>query len=150
MSEPIRELAKKDPRTEKESSSSAAALTLALSSGRSDSFSSKANVVPEVMLFPSRLGGLVPRSELESALCELSSEGVWLFAVLLDPTAEVPLTMTFGGLFSSFKSFESALPLYWGFCCLVDLGVIELLSADTSAANDVISGTMAMRTPETP
>lgn len=71
-SELIREPAMKDPRMEKASSSSAAALTLALSSGRRDSFSSKAKVVPEVILLPSKLGGLVPNSELESHFCESS------------------------------------------------------------------------------
>lgn len=76
-SEPRRELISSEPRTEKASSSSAAALTLALSSGRSDSFSSRAlNVVPDVMLLPSRLGGFVPSSELESAFCETSSDEV--------------------------------------------------------------------------
>lgn len=73
-SEPIRELAIRDPLIEKASSSSAEAFTLALSSGRSDSFSSSANVVPDVILFPSRLGALAPISELESALCEASSD----------------------------------------------------------------------------
>lgn len=64
-SDPIRDPATIDPLPEKVSSSSAA-LTLALSSGRKDSFSSKAKVVPDVILFPSRLGGFVPSSDPES------------------------------------------------------------------------------------
>src|SRR3954470_14770785 len=99
-SELTRELPTKGPRTEKLSSSSAAALTLALSSGRKDSFSSRTlYVVPDVMLLPSRLGGLVPRSELESPFVEFSSDGVWLFPSLLDLSVDVepvPFTIKLG------------------------------------------------------
>jgi hypothetical protein len=92
-SEPIRELVTREPRTEKASSSSAAAFTLALSSGRRDSFSSRANVVPEVMLFPSMLGGLVPSSELESALCE-SSDPLSLLWTITGLSVDKPLPLT--------------------------------------------------------
>ena len=91
---------------EKASSSSMPAFMLALSSGRNDSFSSNAlKVVPEVMLLPSKLGGFVPSSELESAL-ELSSEGVWLITTLLgvDKLANGASMETSGVLVSSFKS----------------------------------------------
>lgn len=118
-SDPMRELTSRDPRMEKESSSSAAALTLALSSGRSDSFSSRAlNVVPDVMLLPSKLGGFVPSSELESTFCDTSSdEGcVWLeleeLAFPMGPSA-VASAVSFstrsgvsGAIFSACKSFS--------------------------------------------
>lgn len=97
-SDPILELAICEPRTEKDSSSSAAALTLALSSGRSDSFSSKAKVVPEVILFPSRLGALAPVSDMESALCEASSETCVPASFLCweAPIDDEPFTTRFG------------------------------------------------------
>lgn len=101
-----------EPRMEKASSSSAAAFTLALSSGRNDSFSSKAKVVPEVMLLPSRLGGFVPKSELESARSDVSSEGVWLLPALADlsamPARDPFTTRLGGGLISSLRSLRPA------------------------------------------
>lgn len=101
---------------EKASSSSVAAFILALSSGRNDSFSSNAlKVVPEVMLLPSKLGGFVPSSELESAL-ELSSEGVWLMTTLLGVNTELTngtLIGTSDVLVSSFRSLSPSTILSW-------------------------------------
>ncbi len=100
---------------ENASSSSAAAMTAGAVVRSEDSFSSIANVVPEVMLFPSRLGGLVPSSELESARWELSSDGVWLFSpFLLDLSVVVepsPLTTRLGVLVCNFRSFSPSTTL---------------------------------------
>ena len=54
-------------------SSSSLAITLALSSGLMDSFSSIANVVAEATLLPSRLGGLAELSDDDSWV-EFSSD----------------------------------------------------------------------------
>lgn len=90
----MRELVSRESRMENASSSSAAAaLTLALSSGRRDSFSSRAKVVPDVMLFPSKLGGFAPRSELESAFCE-SPELDWRLMILGFSGKAPPLPFT--------------------------------------------------------
>ncbi len=109
MSELIREPAMKEPRIEKASSSSAAALTLALSSGRSDSFSSIANVVPEVMLLPSKLGGLVPSSELESHFCDSSDPLSLLIKLRWRSGAELlPSTTRLGTFGPSFRPWSAA------------------------------------------
>lgn len=84
-SEPMREPAS----SELASSSSAAALTLALSSGRNDSFSSSANVVPDAMLFPSRLGGFVAKSETDCAFRACPVNSVWFGGV-----PDIPLPST--------------------------------------------------------
>src|SRR5687768_7329991 len=96
-SDPIREPARREPRTDNPSSSSAAALTLALSSGRRDSFSSKAKVVPDVMLLPSILGGFAPSSDPESAFAE-SSEPLsrWLMPFLGADGEVLPFTTRLG------------------------------------------------------
>lgn len=67
MSEPMRDPIAADPGGEYKSSSSMA-LTLALSSGLSDSFSSMAKVVTDATLLPSRLAGF----------CELAEEESWV------------------------------------------------------------------------
>lgn len=103
----MRELGSSGPRNEKASSSSAAAaLTLALSSGRRDSFSSRAKVVPEVMLLPSRLGGLVPSSELESARCDSSDPSLARTLDLSTRPDALPLTTRLGALVAGRTSFN--------------------------------------------
>jgi hypothetical protein len=70
-SDPVKEFGAPDAGPERLSSSSIAC-TLALSSGRRESFSSIANVVTEAMLFESKLVGFV--DELERCVRSSSKE----------------------------------------------------------------------------
>lgn len=72
-------------------SSSSTALKLALSSGRSDSFSSSAKVAADVTLFPSILGGLPDPSEDES--CVLLSSAADTLTKAMDRGRSIPSSL---------------------------------------------------------
>ena len=98
-SDPIRDPAMREPRIDV-SSSSATAMTLALSSGRRDSFSSR--ILVDAVLLPSKLGAMASSSELESALVGESRVGCCLGAGFVRSpkraALDEPLTTRFGVL----------------------------------------------------
>lgn len=144
-SEPMRDPATIDPLPENVSSSSAA-FTLALSSGRSDSFSSNAKVVPEVILFPSKLGGFVPKSDNESALPNISC-GDPLPKIPVDSELAVPepLTIRLGvkaTVLSASANFSSSIAL----SALLSLSALTVigLEFDSSVLFDAAAAAAAL------